>query len=139
MNETWQYQIRIKLAPEHAAMARADPSNAMLAPLNAVLEKHNARVKCQYDAFADYVAQAEHDGVEHYPLYRWTRDTIENPVKKARYLESFTLYVNDEEVYEKALADALETDLRKLASEAIIDIRKYDTNPASNPQPPSHG
>ncbi|BAN27330.1 hypothetical protein [Caballeronia insecticola] len=138
MNATWQYQVRIKLAPEYAAMARQQTSNETLAALNAVLARHNAQLKCQYDAFADYVAQAERDGIEHYPLYRWTRETIENPAKKAKYLEAFTLYVNGEEVYEKALADALEADLHSLASAAIVDIRKYDTNPANNPQPPSY-
>ena len=120
-------------------MARQDPANERLAPINALLAKHDARLKCQYDAFADYVAQAERDGVEHYPLYRWTRETIENPAKKAKYLEAFTLYVNDDEVYEKDLADALEADLHALASDAITDIRKHDTNPAHNPQPPSYG
>jgi hypothetical protein len=95
-------------------------------------------MKCQYDAFADYVAQAQRDGVEHYPLYRWTRETIENPAKKAKYLEAFTLYVNGDEVYDKALADALEADLQSLRSDALIDIRKFDTNPAHNPQPPSY-
>jgi len=108
MNANWQYQVRIRLAPDYAAMARQDPSNEKLAPINALLMKHDARLKCQYDAFADYVAQAEKDGIEHYPLYRWTRETIENPAKKAKYLEAFTLYVNGEEVYEKDLADALE-------------------------------
>jgi hypothetical protein len=95
-------------------------------------------LKCQYDAFADYVAQAERDGIEHYPLYRWTRETIENPAKKAKYLEAFTLYVNGDEVYDKAFADALEEALQLLASDAIVDIRKLDTNPANNPQPPSY-
>ncbi|AQH04523.1 hypothetical protein A9R05_37070 (plasmid) [Burkholderia sp. KK1] len=137
MTDSWQYQVRIRLAPEHAALARHDPAHEKLAPINALLIRHDAQMKCQYDAFADYVAQAERDGVEHYPLYRWTRETIENPAKKAKYLEAFTLYVNGDEVYDKALADALEADLRALASEAIVDIRKYDTNPAHNPQPPS--
>lgn len=139
MTESWQYQVRIRLAPDYAALARTDPASEKLAPLNALLIRHNAQLKCQYDAFADYVAQAERDGIEHYPLYRWTRETIENPAKKARYLEAFTLYVNGDEVYDEALADALEADLQLLASEAITDIRKFDTNPAHNPQPPSYG
>ncbi|SAK46440.1 hypothetical protein AWB75_00927 [Caballeronia catudaia] len=137
MTESWQYQIRIRLAPDHAVLARRDPSNEKLAAINALLIRHDALMKCQYDAFADYVAQAERDGIERYPLYRWTRETIENPAKKAKYLEAFTLYVNGDEVYDKALADALEADLRSLGSDAILDIRKFDTNPAHNPQPPS--
>lgn len=138
MTESWQYQVRIRLAPEYAALARQDPASEKLAPINGVLIRHAAQLKCQYDAFADYVAQAERDGIEHYPLYRWTRETIENPAKKSKYLEAFTLYVNGDEVYDKALADALEEALRLLASDAIIDIRKLNTNPANNPQPPSY-
>jgi hypothetical protein len=136
MSEAWQYQVRVSLAPRYADMARKDPDNAALGALNALLERHHAKMKCQFDAFADYVAQAEREGVEHYPLYRWTKATIDNPAKKARYLEAFTLYVNGDEVYDKALADALEADLNALASDAIIAIRKFDTNPANNPQPP---
>ncbi|MDR5836807.1 hypothetical protein [Caballeronia sp. LZ034LL] len=139
MNSSLLYQVRIRLTPECAAMARQDRFDGKLAPLGALLAKHRATLICQYDAFADYVAQAERDGVEGYPLYRWTRDTIENPAKKAKYLEAFTFYVNGDEVYEKALADALEADLHALASDAITEIRKYDTNPANNPQPPSQG
>ncbi|MDR5823217.1 hypothetical protein [Caballeronia sp. LZ043] len=139
MNSSLLFQVRIRLTPECAAMARQDRFDGKLAPLGAQLAKHHATLICQYDAFADYVAQAERDGVDGYPLYRWTRDTIENPAKKAKYLEAFTFYVNGDEVYEQALADALEADLHALASEAITEIRKYDTNPANNPQPPSQG
>ncbi|SPB13881.1 hypothetical protein NOV72_01146 [Caballeronia novacaledonica] len=138
MTESWQYQVRIRLAPDYAHLARQDPAHEKLAPLNALLIRHDTQMKCQYDAFADYVAQAERDGIEHYPLYRWTRETIENPAKKAKYLEAFTLHVHGDEVYDEALANALEADLRSLASDAIIDIRKLDTNPANNPQPPSY-
>jgi hypothetical protein len=138
MNSVLLYQVRIRLAPEYAVKARQDMPDEQLAPLRAVLAKHSATLVCQYDAFADYVAQAEREGIEHYPLYQWTRDTIENPAKKAKYLEAFTFYVNGDEVYEKALADALEADLQALNSEAVTDIRKLDTNPANNPQPPSY-
>ncbi|MDR5856029.1 hypothetical protein P9239_20355 [Caballeronia sp. LZ062] len=140
-NETWQYQVRIRLDPHYADLARKDPHNAALSSLNALLEKHDAELKCQFDAFAEYVAEAEREGTEHYPLYRWTRETIENPVKKAKYLQAFTFYVRGAEVYDKALADDLEADLVALKAQfgdAIIDISKFDTNPASNPQPPSY-
>jgi hypothetical protein len=138
MTQAWQYQIRLRLAPPYADIARKDPANEQLKDLTDLLTRHHAALKCQFDAFADYVSEAERNGVEHYPLYRWTRETIENPAKKAKYLEAFTLYVNGEEVYDKALADALETDLRALKSDAITDIRKLDTNPANSPQPPAY-
>jgi hypothetical protein len=140
-DDTWQYQVRIRLESRHAQMARKDPNNAVLASLNALLDKYDAALKCQFDAFADYVSEAEREGAQHYPLYRWTRETIENPAKKAKYLEAFTIYVNGDEVYDKTIADALEADLDELRAregDVIIDIRKFDTNPAHNPQPPSY-
>jgi len=92
--------------------------------------------KCQFDAFAEYVAAAEEQGVENYPLYQWTKATIANPAKKEKYLKSFTLYVDSQEVYAKEIADALEADLQPLANSGLIArISKYDTNPANTPQP----
>jgi hypothetical protein len=58
-------------------------------------------MKCQFDAFAEYVAEAEKRGTKNYPLYAWTKSTIENPEKRAKYLKSFTLYVDGNEVYAK--------------------------------------
>jgi hypothetical protein len=137
MSEAWQYQIRIYLADNLAQMARNDIGNEVLKPLAGILAKHDATIKCQYDAFADYVSEAEAQGIEKYPLYRWTKATIEDPAKKAKYLESFTLYVGGEEVYAKSAADALEADLVPLLDSALIKrMSKHDTNPARNPQMP---
>jgi hypothetical protein len=95
-------------------------------------------MKCQYDAFADYVAEAEKQGTEGYPLYAWTKATIENPEKRAKYLKSFTLYVDGKAVYAKPLADALEAELKPLVGGKVITrLWKHDTNPANNPQVPS--
>ena len=102
-----------------------------------MLGRHNATLKCQYDAFAGYCAEAEQRGVDRYPLYAWTRATIEDPAKKAKYVKSFTIYVDGEEVYSKAKADALEADLRPMVGGAMVTaMAKHDTNPAHNPQPP---
>jgi len=38
-----------------------------------ILGRHNAAPKCQFDAFAEYVAAAEKRGIENFPLYQWTR------------------------------------------------------------------
>jgi hypothetical protein len=94
-------------------------------------------LKCQFDAFADYVSEAERQGTENYPLYQWTRETIENPEKKAKYLRSFTVYVNGDEVYGKDVADIMESELMQLVCEdGIQRVSRFDTNPANNPQPP---
>ncbi len=138
MSDEWQYQIRINLAEPFAALARSDPGNPSLKPLTDILQKHRAVMKCQYDAFAAYADEAEKHGAEHFPLYNWTKATIENPEKKEKYLKSFTLYVDGQEVYAKDLADALERDLQPLAGGPLITrLAKHDTNPAHNPQPPA--
>jgi hypothetical protein len=140
MNTPLLYQIRLQVTAELADALRADPSHAAYPPLAAILGKHHATLICQYDAFAGYVAEAEREGTEQYPLYQWTRDTIENPEKKAKYLRSFTVYVNDEQIYSKAIADDMDAELSRLVGKSgITQVSKFDTNPANNPQPPKHG
>ena len=134
----WQYQVRFDVNDSATAESvRRKLRDPTLAPLFDILAQHRAALKCQFDAFAEYVATAEEHGVENYPLYHWTKATIENPAKKEKYLKSFALYVNDREVYAKEIADALEADLQPLATSGIVTrISKYDTNPANNPRPP---
>ena len=139
MSNQWDYQIRIYLGDELAEVARNDPGNPSLKPLADICARHNAAMKCQFDAFAGYVAEAETHGTEKYPLYEWTKATIENPAKKEKYIKSFTLYVDGDEVYAKEKAEALEADLRPLVDgESVVRLSKHDTNPANNPQPPDH-
>jgi hypothetical protein len=138
MDSQWEYQVRFDLDdPTAAESARRGLEHLLLAALAEILAHHHAALKCQYDAFAEYVAAAEQHGIESAPLYEWTKATIENPAKKAKYLKSFTIYVSGREVYAKEIADALMTDLQPLARTGLITrLSKYDTNPATNPQPP---
>lgn len=135
----WQYQVRIDMAAEAAEAARRDPADPALGPLPDILARHKATMTSQYDAFAGYCAEAEANGVENYPLYRWTKATIDDPAKKAKYQASFTFYVEGDEVYDKEKADGLEADLKPLVGGGMVTrLNKYDTNPANNPQPPAH-
>ncbi len=84
MSNQWQYQLRNNLGDKFAELARRDPHDPAIEPLGEILGKHRATMKCQFDAFADYVAEAEKHGTEGYPLYEWTKATIENPAKKAK-------------------------------------------------------
>jgi hypothetical protein len=94
-------------------------------------------MRCQFDAFASYVAEAEVVGVEGYPLYKWTKATIEDPTKKTKHIRSFALHIKGREVYSKEKADALEVDLQPLVDGSLITrLSRHDTNPVSNPQPP---
>ena len=138
MSNEWQYQLRVYLDDAFAEVARRNADDPAIKPLVEILGKHSARLKCQFDAFADYVAEAEKHGPESYPLYEWTKATIENPAKKAKYIKSFTLYLDGNEVYAKDKADALEEDLTPLVGGGVVTrISKHDTNPANNPQPPA--
>ena len=137
MSDQWQYQIRLYLPEELVDVARSDPDNPALNPLPEILAKHGAAIRCQFDAFAGYVAEAEKHGTEGYPLYAWTKATIEDPVKKAKHLKSFAILVKGREIYDKKEADALEADLQPLLGGSLITrISKHDSNPASNPQMP---
>src|SRR5215213_7588357 len=137
MSDSLQYQLRIYLPDELVQVARGDPDSPALGPLPEILAKHHATMLCQFDAFAGYVAQAERQGIGGYPLYAWTKATIEDPVKRTKHLKSFALYVKGREVYSKEEADALEADLQPLVGGKLIErISKHDTNPAHNPQPP---
>ena len=138
MEDAWQYQLRITVSAALAASLRGDPSSGAYVALGDVLRKHRASLKCQFDAFADYVSEAERLGPEHYPLYQWTRETLDKPEKKARYLRSFTLYVDGAEVYSKEIADPLQAELAALVGVGGIEnVVKFDTNPANSPQPPA--
>lgn len=137
MTDKLQYQIRIYLSDAFADAARRNPADPSLQPLTDVLKKHRAAMKSVFDAFSDYVVLAEREGADLFPLYKWTKATIEDPAKKAKHTKVFTVYVNGEEVYDKGIADALEADLQPLAGgEIVTRLAKHDTNPANNPQMP---
>ena len=137
MAEEWQYQLRVDLSEDAAAAARASAEYAGLGPLRAILAAHDARLVCQYDAFAGYCAEAEVRGVEHYPLYAWTRAVIADPAKQAKYVKSFSIHVGGAEVYARNKAEALEAALTPLVGAGVVTrLARHDTNPANSPQMP---
>jgi hypothetical protein len=139
MADAWQFQVRISVSAKLAAILRGDLAATLHPALRDVLGRHHASLKCQLDAFADYVSKAEEQGPEKYPLYQWTRETIGVPEKKAKYLRSFTVYVEGRDVYQRETADLLQSELSALAGDAGLEsVVKFDTNPANNPQPPEH-
>jgi hypothetical protein len=137
VNDNLKFQLRLTLNEEFAQMARNDPGHPSISSLTEILKRHDAVMKCQFDAFADYVSEAEANGVENYPLYEWTRSTVDDPAKKEKYSKSFALYVGGNEVYQRDKANALEAELKPLVGGPIVaKMFKYDTDPAHNPQPP---
>ena len=81
-----------------AEATRAGADHPGLGSLRDILAAHDAALVCQYDAFAAYCAEAEARGVEHYPLYAWTRAVIADPAKRAKYVKSFSIHVGGAEV-----------------------------------------
>jgi hypothetical protein len=123
MSEPWHYQIRVYLG--------TNPSSTQ--PLLEILQRHNATLKSQYDAFAEYVAEAETHGSEKYPLYAWTRATLADPAKASKHQSAFALRVDRQEVYPREIADALEADLQPLVETGLVNrVSRHDTNPANN-------
>lgn len=133
MAEQWKYQVRVYLNGAMAEIARRDDRADAIEPLMRVLAKHGATIKCQFDAFAEYVREAEKNGTEAYPLYEWTKETIEDPEKKQKHLGAFAVHVGGNVIYDKDTADALEADLQPLVRDGLImRVSKQDNNPANN-------
>ena len=87
----------------------------------------------QLGAFQDYVAEAEREGSEDFPLYRWTRATIDDQAKRRKHKKAFALRVAGEEVYAKGTVDALEAALRRLVGGCLVErVSRHDTDPANN-------
>jgi hypothetical protein len=90
MSDDLKFQLRLTLNEEFAQVARNDPESPSISLLTKTLSRHDAVMKCQFDAFADYVREAEASGIEKFPLYEWTKKTIDEPAKKAKYTKSIS-------------------------------------------------
>jgi hypothetical protein len=55
MSNQWKYQIRVNLGDEFAEAARSNPDSPAMRPLTDILSRHRATLKCQLDAFCEYV------------------------------------------------------------------------------------
>ena len=130
MHEPWQHQLRVYLSEHEAQHVRLGQSSAALSD---VLSMHAATMISQIDAFDEYVVEAEKEGVENYPLYRWTKATVADPAMRAKHGIAFAIRVHGAELYQKDVADRLETDLRPLIETGILDrMSRHDTNPATS-------
>jgi hypothetical protein len=133
MGAEWQYQLRLYLPEGLAGLARTDPGAPAIRPLAEVLDAHRATLVSQIDAFEAYVAEAEREGPEKYPLYRWTKATVEDPAKRPKHMRAFAVHASGREVYPEETADALEAALRPLVGGGLVErLSRHDTNPANN-------
>ena len=130
------YQVRLDVTEDIAQEVRSKNYKKLNDYIGSILLKVNGELICQFDAFSNYVLECEKEKNTNNALYKWTKDTIENNIKKKKYLKSFTVYVNGEQLYEKKIADYLEKEITKLNEKKILRINKYNSDPKNNPQPP---
>ena len=130
------YQVRLDVTEDIAQEVRKKNYFKLNEYIDAILLKVDAELICQFDAFNNFVIECEKENNTNNALYKWTKDTIENSIKKKKYLKSFTVYVNGEQLYEKKTADYLESEMKKLNEKKILKISKYNSDPKNNPQPP---
>ena len=130
------YQVRIDVTEDIAQEVRNKNYYKLNEYIETILLKINGELICQFDAFNNFVLECEKENNTNNALYKWTKDTIENNVKKIKYLKSFTVYVNGAQLYEKKTADYLENEIKKLNEKKILKINKYNSDPKNNPQPP---
>ena len=138
MTEKWLFQVRLYFSSDFTKTFNSDKNSKKKEKLITVLNKHNAELLSQFDGFMGYVLEAEKNGIDNYPLYQWTKDSLSRKDKLEKYHNSYTVYINTEEVYSENLANNIENDLLELVDkETVLRISKHDTNPKNNPQPPS--
>ena len=138
MTEKWLFQVRLYFSSDFTKTFNSDKNSKTKEKLITILNKHNAELLSQFDGFMGYVLEAEKNGIDNYPLYQWTKDSLTRKDKIEKYHNSYTVYINSEEVYSENLANNIENDLLELVDkETVLRISKHDTNPKNNPQPPS--
>ena len=130
------YQVRLDVTEDIAQEVRNKNYYKLNEYIDAILLKVDAELICQFDAFNNFLIECEKENNTNNALYKWTKDTIENSLKKKKYLKSFTVYVNGSQLYEKKTADYLESEIKKLNEKRILKISKYNSDPKNNPQPP---
>ena len=136
MNSKLLYQLRVDLE-KGAAQELINTKNINSCKnLGDIIKEENGELVCQFLAFSKFVEECEQDNLTDSPLYKWTKDTIENKVKKEKYMKSFTIYIKNQQLYEKEVADRIENKIINLGCRCILKVNKYNSDPKNNPQPP---
>ena len=120
------YQIRLNVTDEFTIDEN----------LTFMLEIYDASLICQYDAFVNFVKECESKDETDNPLYRWTKETIEDEIKKNKYKNIYSVIVNNQQVYKEEIADSIKQKIEEKKLKTIISMDKFDTQPKNNPQPP---
>ena len=149
MSQEWDYQIRLDLSDEGAELARTDRSNAAIRPLFEILASTTPPCTINSTLSPIMSPRRRETASSNYPLYKWTKATIENPEKKAKYIALLLALCRRRGSLSqgrggRARGRAGAAGRRRL----VTKLAKYDSNPANNPQaagasaltrPPSRG
>ena len=85
------YQLRVDLNEQAAKELISLKTINKCKGLIKIVKDENAELICQYEAFKLFVEECKKYNTTNTPLYRWTKDTIENEEKKKKYMKSFTI------------------------------------------------
>ena len=136
MNRKLLYQLRVDLEHDAAQELINTKNINSCKNLGNIIKEENGELVCQFLAFSKFVEECEQDNLTDSPLYKWTKDTIENKVKKEKYMKSFTIYIKNQQLFEKEVADRIENKIINLGCRCILKVNKYNSDPKNNPQPP---
>jgi len=104
--------------------------------LTSLLKIYDASLICQYDAFVNFVKECETKDETNNSLYRWTKETVEDELKKTKYKNIYSVVVNNQQVYKEKIADSIIQKIEEINLNSVVSIDKFDTQPKNNPQPP---
>ena len=88
MSDDLKFQLRLTLSDEFAQVARNDPGDPSISTLTDILNRHDAVMKCQFDAFADYVREAEANGTENF-IFMNGRKNYRRPCQEGKIHQVF--------------------------------------------------
>ena len=77
-NKPLLYQIRVDISEQAALILRENKIAEFDKGLLNILDNINGSLICQFDAFYNFVKECEQEESIDSPLYKWTKDTIEN-------------------------------------------------------------
>jgi hypothetical protein len=83
------YQVRLDVTEDIAQEVRNKSYFKLNEYIDAILLKVDAELICQFDAFNNFVIECEKENNTNNALYKWTKDTIENNVKKKKVFKIF--------------------------------------------------
>ncbi len=83
------YQVRLDVTEDIAQEVRNKNYYKLNEYIDAILLKVDAELICQFDAFNNFVIECEKENNTNNALYKWTKDTIENNVKKKKVFKIF--------------------------------------------------